>query len=142
MHSPAEIAPAPVRPADGRRIGRPDWEDGDDDQLDNQLLDGGTLTLGTLGGSAQFVYVFDLGDCWTHLCTVGEHRIDPQTQLGIIPDRPLPYWGSGPIPDQYGRRFDRHDGDTPLPADPKVADLPTQQPAWGAAPTGQRTPRG
>lgn len=26
----------------------------------------------------QFVYVFDLGDDWTHLCTVGPERIDPE----------------------------------------------------------------
>ncbi len=29
---------------------------------------------------------FDLGDDWTHLCTVGPERIDPEEELGIVPD--------------------------------------------------------
>jgi hypothetical protein len=87
--------------ADGRRIGKPDWEDGDD----AELLDERKLTLGVLRGGEQFVYIFDLGDNWAHLCTVAEQRIDPIEQLGIEPDRPLPYWGWGDIPDQYGRRW-------------------------------------
>ncbi|MFE3784665.1 hypothetical protein ACFXPA_41545 [Amycolatopsis sp. NPDC059090] len=44
--------------ADGRRVGRPDWEDGED----ADLLDGRALSLGRLRGGEQFVYVFDLGD--------------------------------------------------------------------------------
>ncbi len=30
----------------------------------------------------QFIYVFDLGDEWTHLCTVGASRIDPRRRSG------------------------------------------------------------
>jgi len=70
-------------------------------------------TSWTVGGSrwpgsrmtSQFVYEFDFGDSWAHLCTVGPSRIDPIEQLGIVPDQPLPYWGWGDIPDQYGRRW-------------------------------------
>ncbi|WP_190813396.1 IS1096 element passenger TnpR family protein [Saccharopolyspora pogona] len=113
--------------ADGRRIGRPDWEDGEDPDL----LDGHKFTLGKLRGGDQFVYTFDLGDRWAHLCTVAEQRIDPLEQLGIEPDQPLPYWGWGDIPDQYGRRWDTDDGETPLPPDPGLADLPPLQPGWG-----------
>jgi len=29
---------------------------------------------------------------------------DPMETLGIVPDKPLPCWGWGDIPDQYGRR--------------------------------------
>jgi hypothetical protein len=34
---------------------------------------------------------------------VGEVKVDPLEVLGIRPDVPLPYWGWGSIPDQYGR---------------------------------------
>jgi len=35
------------------------------------------------------------------------------------------------IPDQYGRRWDGDDGETPPPADPELTDLPALQPGWG-----------
>jgi Plasmid pRiA4b ORF-3-like protein len=115
--------------ADGtQRVGRPDWEDEDDDDL----LDGRRLTLGRLGAGEQFVYEFDLGDRWMHLCTVADRRVDPLDQLGIVPDRPLPYWGWGDIPDQYGRRWDGDDGEAPPPPDPALRDLPPLQPWWGS----------
>ncbi len=114
--------------SDDRRIGRPDWEDGDD----TELLDGRTLTLSTLRPDEQFLYTFDLGDNWVHLCTVGERRIDPDEQVGIEPDCPVPYWGWGSLPDQYGRRWDGDDGATPLPPDPGLTDLPPLLPWWGS----------
>ncbi|MET7391814.1 hypothetical protein ACFYPT_41835 [Streptomyces sp. NPDC005529] len=43
----------------------------------------------------QFAYVFDMGDDWAHLCTVGGQRIDPLEELGVVPDSPVPYWGWG-----------------------------------------------
>jgi hypothetical protein len=49
--------------------------------------------------SRQFLYTFDLGDDWTHPCTVAPAGIDPLEALGIMPDTPLPYWGWGTIPD-------------------------------------------
>ena len=58
---------------------------------------------------SRFYYVFDLGDEWTHACTV-EGYVDPMDVLGITPDEPLAYWGWGTIPDQYGRRWDADDG--------------------------------
>jgi hypothetical protein len=44
---------------------------------------------GRLRGGEQFLYTFDLGDDWTHLCTVAPARID--TLWGAAPcggDRP------------------------------------------------------
>ena len=79
----------------------------------------------------QFAYVFDLGDDWAHLCTVAEKRIDPADQLGIVPDVPMPYWGWGSIPDQYGRRWDSDDGQSEIPASPGLDDLPPILPWWG-----------
>ena len=54
--------------------------------------------LSRLRPGEQFVYVFDLGDDWAHLCTVGAQRIDPVEALGILPGTPLPYWGWGTFP--------------------------------------------
>ena len=113
--------------ADGTRIGEPDPEWYDDDEL----LDGHRLTLSKLTAGQQFVYIFDLGDNWAHLCTVGDHRIDPLDQLGIVPDLPLPYWGWGDIPDQYARGWDGDDGESLVPPDPGLTDLPPLQPWWG-----------
>lgn len=31
--------------------------------------------------------------------------------LGVLPDQPMPYWGWGAIPDQYGRRWADDDGE-------------------------------
>ena len=72
-----------------------------------------------------------MGDDWTHLCTVAQQRIDPLEALGIIPDGPLPYWGWGEIPDQYGWRSESDDGETPLPPVPQLTDLPPLRPWWG-----------
>lgn len=106
--------------ADGPRVGEPDPE-WDDDEV---VLDHSRVTLGRLQAGEQFVYEFDFGDSWLHLCTVGPQRIDPLETLGITPDQPLPYWGWGTIPDQYGRRWDGDDGESRPPRDPKGSDLP------------------
>jgi hypothetical protein len=75
-------------------------------------LDGARTRLGRLRLGEQFAYVFDLGDNWQHLCTVGPKPADPMETLGIVPDSPLPCWGWGAIPDQYGRRWNGDDGST------------------------------
>lgn len=67
---------------------------------------------------AEFQFTFDLGDDWTHRCLIGEEKIDPLDVLGIRPDGPLPYWGWGSIPDQYGRRWDADDGESRTPRRP------------------------
>lgn len=68
----------------------------------------------------EFSYVFDLGDEWTHLCTVGSSKVDPREVLGIVPKRPLPYGGWGSIPDQYGRRWDGDTGEESIPQRPST----------------------
>jgi hypothetical protein len=106
--------------ADETRIGQSedDWDE------PGAVLDDQATKLSMLNTGDQFLYVFDLGDGWHHLCTVGEQKIDPLEELGITPAKPLPYWGWGDIPDQYGRRFAEDDGDGPVPPDPKQTDLP------------------
>jgi hypothetical protein len=111
----------------------PDW------QIDGELTENyQRVKLSRLRPGEQFVYLFDLGDDWAHLCTVGAQRIDPVAALGILPHKPMPYWGWGDIPDQYGRRWDGDDGESPEPAGPGLADLPPLRPHWGS---GSRPPR-
>lgn len=107
--------------ADGSRVGEPDPDWDDEHEL---VLYEDKLTLARLKAGEQFVYEFDFGDSWLHLCTVGPRRVDPEETLGIVPDQPLPYWGWGDIPDQYGRRWDGDDGESPRPRNPNCKDLP------------------
>jgi hypothetical protein len=71
---------------------------------------------------------FDFGDGWTHLCEVGDQRIDPLETSGVVPAKPLSYWGWGQLPDQYGRRWADDDGESSPPSDPKGDDLPAVGP--------------
>ncbi len=105
----------------------------DDDPPEEARLDE-QVRLSLLTAGQQFVYIFDLGDDWAHLCTLADERIDPLQTLGIVPTRPLPYWGWGSIPDQYGRRFDGDDGETEVSADPNRTDLPPLYHGWGPKP--------
>ena len=74
------------RLADGTRLTTPY---GEDDEL-GPWLDDRRTRLSRLRPGEQFLYTFDLGDNWTHLCTVGVERIDPLDELGIVPAGPLP----------------------------------------------------
>ncbi|GCE42585.1 hypothetical protein Rhow_006714 [Rhodococcus wratislaviensis] len=67
---------------------------------------------------AEFQFTFDLGDDWIHRCVIGDEKVDPLTVLGITPGKPLPYWGWGNIPDQYGRRWADDDGQSRAPRRP------------------------
>lgn len=78
-----------------------------------------TKVARTLGPGAEFQFVFDLGDNWVHRCVVEEEKVDPLDVLGIRPDAPLPYWGWGNIPDQYGRRWADDDTTGPAPRRPQ-----------------------
>jgi hypothetical protein len=99
--------------ADGRRIGQPEFDD-----IEQGFIHGVATKLGTLTLGEQFVYEFDFGDSWTHLCTVAPTRIDLATKLGIIPSGPLPALGVETIPDQYGRHWADDDEDHDEPPNP------------------------
>ncbi len=115
--------------ADSTAISPASSWDGDEPQ---GSVDGTRTRLGRLRLGEQFAYVFDLGDNWQHLCTVGPRQADPLETLGVIPDLPLPAWGWGDIPDQYGRRWNGDDGETPMPPPPGgLTDLPPILPGWG-----------
>ncbi|MFZ0216876.1 MAG: hypothetical protein WAM30_13165 [Candidatus Dormiibacterota bacterium] len=114
--------------ADRTRLALPDTDF--DDEL-GPTEDYRQVRLSRLQPGQQFVYVFDFGDDWAHLCTVGPYRIDPLDRLGIVPARPMPYFGWGNIPDQYGRRWDADDGESALPPDREGSDLPALRSGWG-----------
>ncbi|GAA2716564.1 hypothetical protein ACFY2R_29505 [Micromonospora olivasterospora] len=102
-------------------------------------VDSDRAKLSHLGGGEQFAYVFDFGDDWAHLCTVGESRIDPLETLGGMPSEPMPYFGWGDLPDQYGRRWYGDDGEAAPPERPRrpLAELPPLLPGWGPRQRGQ-----
>lgn len=77
-----------------------------------------TKVARTLDLGAELQFTFDLGDGWVHRCVVGEEKVDPLEVLGVRPRHPLPYWGWGNIPDQYGRRWDDDDREGRAPARP------------------------
>ena len=53
------------------------------DQIEGEVTgDYRRVKLSRLHPGEQFAYVFDLGDDWAHLCTVGARRIDPVKVLG------------------------------------------------------------
>lgn len=114
---------------------------GVDDEFGPSLDDRRTK-LSRLRPDEQFLYTFDLGADWTHLCTVGPERIDPEEELGIVPGVPLAYWGWGTIPDQYGRRWDGDDGEGRRPRDPCGADLPPLRLPSGSSGLGPPPPGG
>ena len=114
------------RLADETRIGTPDADWGDEEILDERKT-----KLSRLAAGDKFLYVFDFGDGWHHLCTVGDAKIDPLDELGIKPSMPLPYAGWGDLPDQYGRRWAEDDGDGQVPPDPRRTDLPPFFDWWG-----------
>lgn len=69
------------------RLGLPDqdWE------IEGEIVeDYQRVKLPRLRPGEQFVYVFDLGDDWAHLCTLGAQRIDPVEVLRIVPDKAPP----------------------------------------------------
>jgi Plasmid pRiA4b ORF-3-like protein len=88
--------------ADGRRIGFPD------DEFAPELVweDQAALKVASeLAPGDQFSFTFDFGDGWRHQCRVLAQKVDPREEYGPgpLPKRPVPTWGWGSIPDQYGR---------------------------------------
>jgi hypothetical protein len=85
--------------ADGRRymLGASEFEP--------EVLDstGTSLAAAGLGPGTEFEYVFDLGDDWRHRCRVEGADVDPEDEYGAPHGLPVPTWGWGWIPDQYGR---------------------------------------
>ena len=82
-----------------------------------------------------FRYLFDYGDEWAHRCEVGPHKVDPLEIYGRTPEAPMVTFGWGDLPDQYGRRWDGDDGESPLPPAPAQRD-PMSWFTWPDVPAG------
>ncbi|HTE83914.1 MAG TPA: hypothetical protein VK821_04210 [Dehalococcoidia bacterium] len=78
------------------------------DEEDEAVGDSSTTPLRSLKlpAGARFTYIYDLGDEWRHECEVEGSDVDPEEASGTVPDKPVPFWGWGNIPDQYGRLAD------------------------------------
>jgi hypothetical protein len=72
---------------------------------------------------STFRYVFDLGERWEHLIEVERTDVDPLAEYGDEPDLPVPVFGWGTIPDQYGREHEDEDEPPPYEELPPVDDL-------------------
>ncbi len=72
---------------------------------DPDVEDSDELTLGEAGlrPGVRFRYTFDLGEGWLHDCLVQDTGVDAVAVYGEEPDIPVPLFGWGTIPDQYGR---------------------------------------
>jgi hypothetical protein len=70
-----------------------------------EVEDTDDVTVGEVGlrVGARFRYVFDLGERWEHECVVEDASVDPFEVAGDEPEVPVPVFGWGTIPDQYGR---------------------------------------
>ena len=82
---------------DGTRIGLPDWDD------DPGEREAARTKIGRRTADEVFLYEFDFGDGWTHRCRVLEAGVQPEDVYGVRPKGPVPVWGWGDMPDQYGR---------------------------------------
>jgi hypothetical protein len=112
--------------AEETRIGRvsEDW-----DGLD--LIDDTRTKLSRLQLDEQFAYVFDLGDSWEHLCTVGPERVDPLEVYGIMRlTGPSPTSAGAPSPTSTAG------AGTAMTANPRClqrrSDLPPILHGWGS----------
>lgn len=90
--------------ADGRRVGFVDPEPFDDQRVVGDHA--AVKVADAVGPGDEFSFTFDFGDGWRHRCRVMAEKIDPRQEWGSgpLPKRPVPTWGWGSIPDQYGRR--------------------------------------
>ena len=83
------------------------------DELDPPAADSQTITLQRAGLArigVKFTYTFDLGDDWTDACEVVAQADPPDFSRApaayMRTSLPVPIFGWGTIPDQYGRLRD------------------------------------
>lgn len=77
-----------------------------------------TKVLASVKPGERFGYRFDSGDEWIHECTVEPAKVDPLDVYGETPSTPVPIFGWGTIPDQYGRLTDGRDDEAIEPEIP------------------------
>lgn len=97
--------------ADGSTISFPEFDIGDENTLEQAT----TKVLRLVKPGNRFSYRFDFGDDWMHECVVHADKVDPVVAYGTVPQEPVPIFGWGTIPDQYGRVTGREGDGDPIP---------------------------
>lgn len=107
-----DLSPPHEFTVEGRRLSSPTGTPEDTDAEDSA-----EVTLGEVGLrlGTRFTYVFDVGEGWTHDCRVEEVGVNPFEEYGEEPDAPVPLYGWGVVPDQYGRLTEEDDDDAGSP---------------------------
>jgi hypothetical protein len=108
--------------ADGNIVGFPDEDFGEDDVLDHAT----TKVFDRVKPGQRFGYRFDFGDEWIHECMVQTEKVDPVEAYGEVPIDPVPIFGWGTIPDQYGRITDGSDDETFSEPEPRSRSCTTR----------------
>jgi hypothetical protein len=85
--------------SDGRLVGFPNEDFDEPKSLDHAEL----KVMDAIKPGDEFAFIFDFGDHWRHRCAVSKEKVDPAEVYGTWPEQPVPTWGWGWIPDQYGR---------------------------------------
>lgn len=101
---------------------------GDAARLDTDE-DSDDVTVGELGLTlgSRFTYLFDPGEGWRHDCRVDATDVDPVEEYGETPAVPVPLYGWGSIPDQYGALSE---DDADPPDDDTAGDGAPRTTAW------------
>jgi hypothetical protein len=105
-----DLTPVHAFDVDGRRLLSAGAGSGEED-ADAEDSEEVTLGEARLRAGSRFAYVFDLGEGWEHECSVEEVDVDPVELAGEEPEVPVPVFGWGSIPDQYGRSEEDEDDD-------------------------------
>ena len=112
-----DLSPVHEFTVEGRRLAPRLYaraSDAPDDAIEADTEDSDEVTIGEAGlrRGARFSYRFDAGEGWAHDCLVLAVDVDPVAEYGEEPATPVPLYGWGTIPDQYGRaREDDTDGE-------------------------------
>lgn len=116
--------------AEGRRLApRSEIVAVGDDAAETE--DSDEVTLGEVGlrRGARFSYIFDAAEGWTHDCLVVAVDVDPLEEYGEEPATPVPLYGWGTIPDQYGRVREDDDEEARGGAE-RERELPGAEGTW------------
>jgi hypothetical protein len=105
-----DLTPSHEFEVEGRLLRSSDAPD-DDEPAVLDIADSADVTVGEVGlrEGAAFTYRFDPGEDWVHQCTVEEVGVDAFGVVGDEPEAPVPVFGWGPLPDQYGRMTEEDD---------------------------------
>jgi hypothetical protein len=126
-----DLTPLHLFEVDGRTLVSAEADGLEDHEESDEL----TLAEAGLRVGTRFAYTFDIGEGWEHDCRVEEVDVELDELGDDEPEVPVPVYGWGRIPDQYG--VDEEDrGDDDEPEDDEDADEADQAGDGGSARAG------